>query len=269
MKQLLKLLVIGVLLPLTVNAVEVYPGFIDRVNGNGWLERTHNQVTYTSHKPGFDQLCEEHQCKKVDSRFVATAWTPNRVTTYKFDLRINRYNQWDGPEWIIIFQDWALIDANDLNGNHPITTLKIKPMSNGRWRLAHFENSWQFEYSTTDPIDPTDPYDYNHGHLPNVEHGSRVFDDDDMHEWHRIEMVIRDGSGITDGSVTFKVDGRIISDVAYQTKNTMNLHQSAFGLYWSKWYNTDYNFCGNWISDELYCKSTSITIRELHIFEEY
>jgi hypothetical protein len=238
---------------------------------NGWIDRDYNQVTYTSHIPnyinGYD--CEAHYCRKTDSYTLGTPWTKGRTTTHTFDLKINKYNQFDGPDWTIMFQDWMLIDANDINGNHPVTTIKLKPMSNGRIKLGHFENSWQFNYSTTSPIDINDPYDYNHNHTPNVERGSIILDDDDMHEWFKIELTIRDGDSLTGGSVTFKVNGKLVSYAQYQTKNIANRHHTAFGMYWAKWYNTDYNYCGNWFADELLCKSTSITIRDLNIDTSY
>ena len=138
-------------LSMTVSAVEIFPEFIDRQNPNGWLQRDHNQVTYTSHRPGYQhgQDCEKHYCRKSDSLYMSTPWTQGRVTITTFNLRINKYNQYAAPEWIILFQDWMLIDENDKNGNHPITTIKLKPMSNGRIKLGHFENSWQFDYFGT------------------------------------------------------------------------------------------------------------------------
>ena len=257
------------ILSISVNASEIFPEFIDRELPNGWLQRDYNQVTYTSHRPdyqhGYD--CEKHYCRKSDSLYMSTPWTKGRVTTYNFDLRINKYNQFAGPEWIIIYQDWMLLDANDTNGNHPITTIKLKPMSNGRIKLGHFENSWQFNHSIQNPIDISDPYDYNHIHEPNRERGFVILDDDDILEWFRIELTIRDGDTLTGGSVTFKVNDIVVSDVSYRTKNDANRHHVSWGMYWSKYYNTDYNYCGNWYADELSCKSTSITIRDFRIYQ--
>lgn len=256
-------------LSVSVNATEIFPDFIDRQSPNGWLDRDYNQVTYTSHRPGYQHGydCEKHFCRKSDSLYLTTPWTKNRVTTHKFDLRINKYNQYRGPEWIIVFQDWMLLDSKDINGNHPITTIKLKPMSNGRIKLGHFGNPWQFNHSTTNPIDTSDPYDFNHVHAPNVEYGSMILDDDDIHEWFRIELTISDGATLGAGSVRFIVNNRVISDVSYQTKNNANRHHVSMGMYWSKYYNTDYNYCGNWYADELSCKSTSITIRDLHVYQ--
>jgi len=263
---------LGIILSLNCFAgefVEIYPEFVDGTNRNGLMIHGDNETTFTSHIPDYQygRDCEKHYCRKADVLYQTTPWTAGRETKYIFDLRINKYNQFAGPEWIILFQDWIKIDASDPNGNHPITTLKLKPMSNGRIKLAHFENSWQFNYSPINPIDPSDPYDYNHNHAPNIERGSIIMDDMDILEWFRIELTIRDGMTITEGSVELKIDNRVVSDVAYQTKNIDNQSHVAMGMYWSKYYNTEYNYCANWYADELDCKSTSITIRDLHIYE--
>jgi hypothetical protein len=150
---------------------------------------------------------------------------------------INKYNQYDAPDWIILHQDYMIINADAEKGPHPVTTIKLKPMSNGRIKIGHFENSWQFDYSPSNPIDLSDPHDYNHVHAENTEHGSIILDDDDLHEWFKIELTIRDGATLGGGSVTLKVNKRIVSEASYQTKNIDNSHHVAFGMYWTKYYN--------------------------------
>ena len=257
------------LLTFQLHAVEIFPELIDRELPNGWLQRDYNQVTYTSHRPdyqhGYD--CEASYCRKSDSSYETTPWTQDRVTTTTFDLMINKYNQFDGPDWNIIYQEWMIINTDALKGPHPVTTIKLKPMSNGRIKLGHFENSWQFNYSPTNPIDPSDPHDYNHVHAPNTEHGSIILDDDDLHEWFRIELTVRDGNTLTGGSVTLKINDRIVSEASYQTKSTIEGQHVAFGMYWAKYYNTNYNYCGSWFADEMACKSTSVTFRDMRIYQ--
>ena len=248
---------------------EIFPEGGDRISPNGWLFRSGNQVTYTSHRPDYEQGydCEKSWCRKVDSYYESNQWIKDRVTTHTFDLVINKYNQHGGPDWTIIWQDWQRVNLDAEKGPHPITTIKLKPMSNGRVKIGHFENSWQFDYSPTNPIDPSDPHDYNHVHADNTEHGSIILDDDDINEWFRIELTVRDGNTLTSGSVTLKVNGKVISDVSYRTKSMIDEQHISYGMYWTKGYNTEYNYCGQWFIDELSCKSTSITIRDLRIYQ--
>jgi len=127
-------------------------------------------------------------------------------------------------EWIIVFQDWAKVDETDPTGNHPTTTLKLE--SNGSLSITHYENSWQYLYTTFNPIDPDDPEDRNHNHDPNLSRGSAFID---LDQYYHIEFIIRDGQTPQTGGASLKINGQLISDASYQTKQTK---KSSFHSLW-------------------------------------
>jgi len=247
--------------------VEFYPEISHRVSPNGYLTVEGIEATYSSHRDdyqhGFD--CENSYCRKVDSGALDESWVSGRVRKYTFDLKINDYNFSEPPYWVIIFQDHVTIDPNDPNGNHPITTLKLKPSAEPFIKIAHFDNTWQFDYSVDNPIDPIDPYDALHNHDENRENGSTFILID---TYYSVELIIGDGDTIENGFVEFWLDGYLVSRSAYQTVQYDFKHRVSWGQYWSKFYNTDHNNCANGIESDIDCKSTSLTIKDFRVFEQ-
>ena len=148
----------------------------------------------------------------------------------------------------MLFQWFWKIDETDPTGNHPTSTIKLEP----GLTLSHYENSWQYLYTTLNPIDPDDPEDRNHNHEPNLNRGSIAIE---IGQYYHIEFTIRDGDTSITGGASLKVNGQLVSDANYQTKQIKNRHFTAYGMYWNKYYNTDFS------------KSNSITIKDFKIFE--
>lgn len=249
---------------------EVYPETTISRDPNGWIDVNGNEVTYTSHDINYSypRDCEAWYCKKVEHIFENTPWTESRETIYDFYLKVNKYNFEDPPEWIIIFQDWAKVDETDPTGNHPTTTLKhpatlLRVSNMGEIELR--ENSWQYLYTTADPYDALDPEDRKHNHPEDLLQGSTYFQHG---EYIHIELTIYDGDVPETGGSILKVNGQIIVDAYYQTKQTKNRHFTARGLYWTKGYNTRFNLCEEITGiSENECKSNSITIKDFKVFE--
>lgn len=250
--------------------IQIFPETTISRDPNGTIEVNGNEVTYTSHNIAYPRDCEAWYCKKVEHIFENTPWTESRETKYDFYLRINKYNFEDPPEWIIIFQDWAKVDETDPTGNHPTTTLKhpatlLRVSNMGTIELR--ENSWQYLYTTADPYDALDPQDRYHNHPEDFLRGWVSFQHG---EYTHIELTIFDGETPESGGSILKINGQIIVDAYYQTKQIKNRHFTARGLYWVKGYNTRFNLCEELTGiPENECKSNSITIKDFKVFERY
>jgi hypothetical protein len=174
-------------------------------------------------------------CKKADFGVSTLKENSNyvegRITKYKFNFEINALNIQNPPDWIIIFQDWVDIDPNDSNGNHPISTLKLK-IENERVRLVHFDNSWQFNHIW----DENDIEDADHTtHQLNSENGSQEIY---VGVEYEVEIIITDGIGNGTGNFTVLLNGLELSNKDYQTKfggETINA-VNTWGIYLSKGY---------------------------------
>lgn len=156
-----------------------------------------------------------------DSNYVE-----GRVTKYSFNFIVNSINLDTPPDWIIIFQDWVDIDQNDSNGNHPISTLKLK-VNEGQLSINHYENSWQFNHVW----DVNDPEDADHTlHQINDLHGSV---DIDVGVEYSVEIIITDGIDNNTGNFTVALNEVEFSNVNYQTKFDGYTHNAihSFGQY--------------------------------------
>lgn len=156
-----------------------------------------------------------------DSNYVE-----GRVTKYTSSFTVNSINLDTPPDWIIIFQDWVDIDQNDSNGNHPISTLKLK-VNEGQLSINHYENSWQFNHAW----DVNDPEDADHTlHQINDLHGSVNID---VGVEYNVEIIITDGINDTTGNLTVTLNEVEFSNVDYQTKfdGYTNNAVHSFGQY--------------------------------------
>lgn len=221
-----------------------------------------NSFVYTSHVIDYihGRDCEKHFCKKVISYLDDTAYLQDKATKYEFYLTVNKYNFIDPPFHIIIFQDWVRIDPDDRNGNHPITTLDLKPVDGGI-SLAHYDNAWQFDYGFDNPFDIDDPTDALHNHDYKRFNGSTALN---VGQEYKVELVIYD-----DEKVKLIVDNKLISEAFYKTKSLTENHIQQFGMYWYRNYNTNINNCESFTSfPENACKSNSITIRDFKVLNK-
>lgn len=249
--------------------IQIFPETTIIHDPNGTIEVNGNEVTYTSHHIdyAYPRDCETYFCKKVEHIFENTPWTENRETKYDFYLKVNKYNYEDPPEWLIIFQDWAKVDETDPTGNHPTTTLKhpatlLRVSNSGIIELR--ENSWQYLHTTANPYDVSDPEDKRHDHPEDLLRGWTDFQHG---EYIHIELSVFDGQTPETGGSILRVDGQIIADANYQTKQTKNRHFTARGLYWPKGYNTRFNLCEYSTGiPENQCKSNSITIKDFKVY---
>ena len=183
-----------------------------------------------------NQAClnvERSGCRKVGVQIDKGEFNFENKRNYSFDFSIKPYTL--VPEWVIIFQDWVRIDPNDSNGNHPITTIKIRQFY-GQLYLQHWENSWQFKPWN---FEPDDPYDYNHNHGLEVMRGEYKIQSD---QTYHISFDIHDR-----GYASLKVDGVRVSDADYQTMSYTEPHINYFGMYWSKGFNTQEAYDSNFI----------------------
>ena len=208
--------------------------------GTVTYNKTNNSYSTISHTK-MDCVLDNNQlyplkapCKKAD--FVTTTLENNsnylegRVTKYSFDLTVNSINLDTPPDWIIIFQDWVDIDQNDSNGNHPISTLKLKVV-NGKLSINHYENSWQFGYKW----DKSGLEDKNHSlHQKNTLHGSAYIN---VGVTYKIEITIKDSID-SSGYFIVSMNGEIFSNAKYQTKfeGYSNNAINSWGIYINKGY---------------------------------
>ena len=135
--------------------------------------------------------------------------------------------------------------------------------------MHHFENSWQWPYTISNPLNPNDPSDALHNHQhPFIEQDrGKAEVDTDLSHYFKVEIIIRDGLTLETGGVSVKLDHYKVSDVTYQTKSPSQNHVIQFGQYWSKGYNSTVNGCINYYPypDEKVCKSNTIGIHNLKI----
>ena len=200
---------------LQFNSSPGFNGTIDHLNDNSWV---FSGMTNTDCVSGW-------KCRRVniESRDVLSS---NRVTKYSFeymlaDIQLNEF------DWIIVFQDWVEIIPweNDKNGNHPISTIKLKRIG-GAWALCHYDNSWQWEYDFGDNKND-ESIDLDHSlHQKNTLNGCSEIEVGISYD---IEIIIDDA-----GRFTFLLNDSVISDTTYQTKSQNQPHVIMWGQYWDK-----------------------------------
>jgi hypothetical protein len=203
-----------------------YNGRIDHLAVNSWV--------YT----GFtNDLCKNKlnsSCRKIDSNYVDEL-ASDRALKYSFTLTVNQYNIDEPPYWIIVFQDWVKILPLevDSNGNHPITTLKLK-VFNHELKLCHYDNSWQWGHDFGDNRSDT-AIDIDHSlHQENTLNGCV---DMPVGMPVNVDFIVHDA-----GKVEFYADNNLVSSKEYQTKYTSKEHVIQFGQYWAKGYNLNNDF---------------------------
>lgn len=220
---------IGDLMPVSLasavfNDSSYFNGQIDHINLNSWV--------FTSHT---NPLCIDvlvSHCRKVNAVMVEGQSVPGRVTRIKFELNVVELNKTDAPYWVIIYQDWVKVDPLDGNGNHPITTVKLK-VFNGNLNICHYDNSWQWGFDFGDNVDG-DKIDVNHDlHQENTKGGCAAIN---IGVNHDIEIWNYD-----DGFFQLYVDEDLISHKAYQTKSPTESHVMQWALYWNKGYNKEHD----------------------------
>ncbi len=162
-------------------------------------------------------------CRKVGIEIEKGSFNLQNKRNYSFTFKIHQSES--APEWLIIFQDWAKLDPLDTNGNHPLTTIKIRRFADQLY-LQHWENSWQFKPWN---FDPDDPDDYNHTHGLEVMRGEYKIT---AGQYYDISFDIHDR-----GWASLKVNGVRVSDAEYQTMSYTERHINYFGMYWAKDFN--------------------------------
>jgi len=198
-----------------------FNGSIETLSPNSWGFEAHS-----------NSACIEQErsgCRKVGVQIDKGAFDFQAKRSYSFTFKLESGE--NAPEWLIIFQDWTRIRPEDTNGNHPITTLKVRRFA-GQLYLQHWENSWQFKPWN---FEPDDPDDYNHNHGLEVMRGEYKID---AGEYYDVSFDIHDR-----GWASLKVNGIRVSDAEYQAMSYTEPHINYFGMYWSKGFNSidDYN----------------------------
>lgn len=197
-----------------------FNGDIDHINSNSWAFTSHtNNACINS------SYTLKSKCRKVNASIVEGVTVANRVTKIQFELMVADINLNNAPYFDILYQDWVRINPDDANGNHPITTIKLKAF-NGKLHLAHYDNSWQWGYDFGD-----DEFDSLHNHDENTLNGYKEID---IGVDYNIELLTYDS-----GRFIFKVNDVVISDKYYQVKSPTEEHVLQWGQYWDKGYNTD------------------------------
>ncbi len=197
-----------------------YNGYIKTLNNNSWVFNSHT-----------NSLCinkTNSSCRKSDANFKEDILKPNEVTKISFEFEVVAYNKVYTPDWVIIYQDWVRIIPTDTNGNHPITTLKLKIIDN-KINLCSYDNAWQWGYDFGTNV-LGNAIDVDHSlHQKNTLNGCK-----------QIEVGISYDINIVtykSGRFIYSVNDSVISDNFYQTKSKDEPHIIQWGLYWSKGYN--------------------------------
>lgn len=208
---------------ITFNDSTRYNGDIDHINSNSW--------EYTSHTNSLCLNMLESPCRKVNTVYQEGTSIVGRITKIKFNLNVSRINLLEPPYWVILYQDWVRINPIDFNGNHPITTLKLKVFNNNL-NLCHYRNDWQWGYDYGDDI-----WDELHNHQENDKGGCYSID---KGIYYNVEILTTDN-----GKFEFYVNNQLISSYKYQTKSPTEPHVLQWGQYWDKGYNKENNINKN------------------------
>lgn len=141
-----------------------------------------------------------------------------RRVLFSFDLTIHKYNFGHAPSWWVLFQDWVRIDPKNRRGNRPISTLEVKSYGDKLY-LRHKDSAYQWGNDTkrTKQV--------NNGQIE-IQPGRR----------YHIQIRLTQGTSPDSGGMALLVDGKVISDVAYQTKSPSQWRENVqeFGIYHDK-----------------------------------
>lgn len=205
---------------LTHRSLGSFGGEIEHVNDNSWI--------YTS---SVNQNCLgklNSSCRKAMTSYTDKVAT-NRVIKTEFEFSLIQYDKYNAPHWVIVYQDWVRIIPTDSNGNHPISTLKLKTFDD-KINLCHYDNSWQWGFDWGENRDG-DVLDLDHTlHQENTKHGCKEID---LGVTYNISIINHDS-----GFFEFYIDDVLISKSLYQTKSPTENHVIQWGIYTSKGYNT-------------------------------
>lgn len=138
-----------------------------------------------------------------------------------------------------IFKDGVIVTDSDdqplivdSNGNHPITTLKLK-IFEGVLNLCHYDNSWENGYDHGDNRDG-DAIDVDHSlHQENTLNDCKVLY---VGVSYNVEIINYDS-----GRFVFIVNDEVISDKEYQSKSTTSPSVIMIGHYFNKGFNIENN----------------------------
>lgn len=240
----------------------IYYGIYEELNENSWSFKSHiidYPVCERAEKPSY--------CRKIQALFEYDASHVSGLETkYSFDFTVFKYNDIDPPYFLIVWQLWMDIDANDNGGNHPIVNLKLKTFDNGL-NLVAYNNAWQFAYDFYNPYDPTDPADTEHRHPENDMMGKLKIS---VNTKYHIEIIIKDGVDLENGESVIFINDKLLSLEQIQTKPLSSIRSGAlqFGIYSDREYNPIINQCAEITGlDENICKSNQVKIENFRVFE--
>lgn len=192
------------------------------INYNSSVDNYGGLYTITSHTNNYCLYKETSQCRKGLISYNRNKYDESKVRKHSFDFELVSYS--DFPEWLIIYQDWVRIHADDANGNRPITSIKIKRNGNKLF-LQHWDNAWQWTHN---------PADYD-THLIEGRETMNGEIEITQGELYHIEVLSQDFAG--SGRVSLIVNGLKISDSIYKASHLIEAHSVMTGFYWSKGYN--------------------------------
>lgn len=206
---------------LTHRSLGGFGGEIDYINDNSWI--------YTS---SVNDKCLgklNGSCRKAMTSYTDEVAT-NRVIKTDFEFSLIQYDKDNAPYWVIVYQDWVRIVPTDSNGNHPISTLKLKTFED-KINLCHYDNSWQWDYDWGENRDG-DILDLDHTlHQENTLNGCKEID---LGVSYNISIINHDN-----GLFEFYVNDALISKRLYQTKSPTEQHVIQWGIYTEKGYNIE------------------------------
>ena len=165
-------------------------------------------------------------CRKGLVSYKRNKYDDSKLRRHSFNFELT--TAWAMPDFLIIYQDWVRIHEDDLNGNRPITTLKLRAYGE-RIFLQHWDNSWQWEF------DPTN-YDT---HLVTGRETMNGEIEILKNQTYNIQVYTQDLNGT--GHTMVYVDGVKISDRIYKASHLESEHVVMTGMYWSKGFNIEHD----------------------------
>ncbi|WP_100642231.1 hypothetical protein [Alteromonas facilis] len=200
----------------------VINGLRYRLGANGTIDITgSNSWVFTSHTNTNCFQKDTTRCSRIDINYSQSSYKPGRVSSFNFEFTLLSIDESAPPPYVIIFQDWVRIHDDDIDGNRPISTIKLE-FDNGI-KLRHYDNAWQWSSPPIQGNPASLPEDRLNGEY-SIETGVT----------YAVEFVIFD-----DSRASLIVNDIVVSDAIYQTKHPSNSHAIQWGLYWAKGYNTE------------------------------
>lgn len=250
-----------------------YNGVIDHLNDNSWVFTSHTNDTCVGSPNVLKSKCRKVNFSYIEGNKVDDRVTKLTFEFNLSDMNVNGDLDWNiiYQDWVrllplpptqlntdmkkvLVDQDGHIHNQSikhmsqlkfnkvssatkseyDSNGNHPITTLKLK-LFNNEPHVCHYDNSWQWGYDFGDNREG-DAIDVDHSlHPQNRLNGCLKID---PQVDYNLTLITYDS-----GRIIFKADGDVISDVKYQTKHTdieaYSQHIIQFGQYWNKGFNIE------------------------------